>query len=181
MFWRARMDQSLFRSHCLMVSTLSHVLASVSTWHEKYFSHNRKYLSVEWKRHAAARKQENVRKHDMLVLLPGNDISFYKIFTWLFSLSALNLREWLSVSRVEAEQGSPGSGHAHSGVEKLRRRYTALQTWDKNLRVTLACTEQTGQGKTYSQRGFLVLKLCLTCWEAHSGSWKRCWLCGNTW
>ena len=44
------------------------------------------------------------------------------------SESADSLREWLSVARVEAEQGSPGSGHAHSGVEKFSRRYTALHT-----------------------------------------------------
>ena len=44
------------------------------------------------------------------------------------SESADSLREWLSVASVEAEQGSPGSGHAHSGVEKFSRRYTALHT-----------------------------------------------------
>ena len=38
------------------------------------------------------------------------------------------LREWLSVGRVLAEHGSLGSGQAHRGVEKFKRRYTALQT-----------------------------------------------------
>ena len=50
------------------------------------------------------------------------------MLTCLVSESADSLREWLSVARVEAEQGSPGSGHAHSGVEKFSRRYTALHT-----------------------------------------------------
>ena len=44
------------------------------------------------------------------------------LLTCLLAESADSLREWLSVARVEAEQGSPGSGHAHRGVEKFSRR-----------------------------------------------------------
>ena len=81
------------------------------------------------------------------------------------SESADSLREWLSVASVEAEQGSPGSGHAHSGVEKFSRRYTALHT----------CADK------YFFEESQIFLLLSTCWEAHSGSWKRCWLCGKTW
>ena len=45
-----------------------------------------------------------------------------RVSTLPLAWSAVRPREWPSEGSVEAEQGSPGSGHAHRGMEKLRRR-----------------------------------------------------------
>ena len=45
-----------------------------------------------------------------------------RVSTFPLAWSAVKPREWPSEARVEAEQGSPGSGQAQSGTEKLSRR-----------------------------------------------------------
>lgn len=143
MFCKANIDQSLFLSHVLIASTLSHVLANVSTSNKQlYLSETKRYKRQRFGSGVAIQRCQH-DKTDVGRVATGNADSkqchFLETHLIVFRVrtqpatnrmlegislidSHLHLSEWLSVAKVEAEHGSPGSGQAQSGVEKLSLR-----------------------------------------------------------